>query len=138
MSGSFSDYAENKIIDHITGKTSFTMPTIYIALVTTVPTDASIGSTLVEPSTGGTAYARKSTAGADWNAAASGATDNANALTFATATGSGWGTIVGFALCDSATVGAGNVIAWGSLTSKTIAAGDTASFAVGDLDITLD
>jgi hypothetical protein len=141
MSGSFSDYAELKILDHITGKTSFTMPTIYVALVTTVATDASVGSTLVEPSTTGTAYARKSTAGADWNAAASGATSNANAITFATATGAGWGTIVGFALCDSGTAGAGNVIAWGSLTSKTISSGDTASFAggtPGDLQITLD
>lgn len=138
MSGSFSDYAELKILEHLVGKTSWTMPSVYIALVTTLPTDASIGSTLVEPSTTGTAYARKSTAGADWGTAAAGAISNANAITFATATGAGWGAIVGFALCDSATVAAGNVLAWGSLTSKTILAGDTASFAVGDLQITLD
>jgi hypothetical protein len=139
MAGSFSDYAENKILDHLVGKTSWTMPTVYVALCTSAPTDSSTGATIVEPSTSGTAYARKSTAGADWEAAASGANQNANAITFATATGAGWGTITHFALVDSGTVGAGNMLAWGSLTvSKAISAGDTASFAAGDLDITLD
>ena len=47
---SFSDYAENKILELIVGKTGFTTPTAYIALVTTLPTDASTGATLVEPS----------------------------------------------------------------------------------------
>jgi hypothetical protein len=139
LSGSFSDYCELKILEHIVGKTSFTMPTIWIALVTTLPTDASTGATLVEPTTaGGTLYARKSTAGSDWGTAAAGAIANSAIITFATAAAAGWGTIVGFALVDSATAGAGNVIAWGSLTSKTILAGDTASFAIGDLSITLD
>jgi hypothetical protein len=139
MAGSFSDYAELKILDHLVGKTSWTMPTAYVALCTSAPSDLSTGATIVEPSTSGTAYARKSTAGADWNSAASGAIDNANAITFATATGAGWGTITHFALVDSGTYGAGNMLAWGSLTvSKAISAGDTASFAAGDLDITLD
>ena len=141
---SFSDYAEGAILAHIVGKTTFSPVTCYIALVTTTPTDASTGATLVEPSTTGTAYARKSTAAGDWNAPAGTSPtqmSNANAITFATATGGGWGAIVGFALCDSATVGAGNVLAWGTVTSKTISAGDTASFAggtPGDLQITLD
>lgn len=137
--GSLSNYAELKILDHIVGKTSFTMPTIYIALATAEITDATTGVTITEPSTSGTAYARKSTAGADWESAASGATQNANAITFATATGAGWGTVTYFALVDNGTVGAGNIIAWGQLgSSKTISAGDTASFAAGDIDITID
>ncbi|MDP3013343.1 MAG: hypothetical protein Q8M92_03815 [Candidatus Subteraquimicrobiales bacterium] len=139
MAGSFSNYAENKVLDHLVGKTSFTMPTVWVALVTTDATDASTGETLVEPATEDTAYARKSTAGSDWDAASGGATANAAAITFATATGEGWGTIIGFALVDSATVGEGNVLAWGELgVDKTISAGDTASFAIGDLDVTLD
>lgn len=137
MSGSFSDYAELKVLELVVGKTAFTTPTTYLALVTTLPTDASTGATLVEPSTTGTAYARLATSG-QWGAAAAGAISNSGVLTFATATGAGWGAIVGFAIVDSGTVGAGNVLAWGSLTSKTILAGDTASFAVGDLQITLD
>ena len=135
---SFSDYAENKILELIVGKTGFTTPTAYIALVTTLPTDASTGATLVEPSTSGTAYARKSTSASDWGTASSGSITNANAITFATATGAGWGTIVGFAIVDSGTVGAGNVLGWGSLTSTAIAADDTISFAASKLTITLD
>lgn len=140
--GSFSDYLEAKLLDHVVGKTSFTMPsTVYVALYTTAPNDASTAGT---PSPGvevtGGSYARKSTAGADWNAAASGSISNANTITFVTATGS-WGTVLAFALVDSAS-GAGNILAWGTLgTSKTIGTGDTASFAggtPGSLVLTLD
>jgi hypothetical protein len=141
MSGSASDYLENKILDHCLGKTSFTMPsTVAIALCTTLPTDASTGATIVEV-TNANSYVRKTVAGTDWNAAASGSSSNVNAITFATATGAGWGTIVGFAIVDNATFGAGNVLFWGSLTSKAIAAGDTATFAggsPGDLVVTAD
>lgn len=136
MAGSFSNYAENKILDHIVGKTSFTMPSIWIGLWAATLSDTSTGATAGEPS--GNNYSRKSTAAADWESAASGATQNANAITFATASGS-WGTITDFALVDNATTGAGNIIAYGTLTtSKSISSGDTASFAAGDIDITLD
>lgn len=141
MSGSLSDYAELKFLEHVVGKTSFTMPaTVAVALCTTLPTDASTGATIAEV-TNANSYARKTTAGTDWNSAAAGAISNVNAITFVTATGAGWGSIVGFAVCDSATWGAGNVLFWGSITSKTINAGDTASFAggaPGDLQITMD
>lgn len=131
MAGSFSDYTENKVLDHIVGKTSFTMPTAYVALFTVAPTDAGGGTEV-----SGGSYARESTAGADWNAASSGAISNANAITFTTATGD-WGTVVACALFDAAT--SGNMLAWGDLTtSKAVNSGDTASFAAGDLDITLD
>lgn len=130
--GSFGDYLENKVLDHVVGKTSYTMPTVYVGLSTADPLDDASG--LAEPS--GNGYARVTTSGADWNAASGGATDNANDLTFPEATGS-WGTITHFALFDAAT--AGNMLAHGSLTtSKTIGSGDTAKFAAGDLDITLD
>lgn len=130
--GSFSDYAELKILDHIVGKTSFTMPTVYVALFTVTPSDAAASGTECS----GGSYARKSTAGSDWSAAASGAISNAAAITFATATAS-WGTVVAFALFDAAT--SGNMLAWGALTaSKAIDSGDTAQFNIGELDITLD
>lgn len=48
-----------------------------------------------------------------------------------------WGTVVAFAILDAAT--AGNFLYWGDLTaSKSIDAGDTAKFAVGELDVTED
>lgn len=135
--GSFSDYLENKLLDHIVGKTSFTIPTVYIALCTADPTDAGTGASMNEvPNTN--SYARKSTAGGDWDVAAAGAIANAVAIEFAQASGS-WGTITHFALVDSGTHGAGNMLAHGNLTaSKVVTDGDTVIFAIGDLDITLD
>lgn len=133
---SLSDYAENKILDHVNGKTSFTMPAaVYMALLTVLPTDASTGATLTEATY--TGYARKAIAAADWNAAASGIATNANAITFAACTG-GSSTIIGFAIVDSAS-GAGNVLYWGTITSKVIDTSNTPpSVAAGGLSISLD
>ncbi len=130
--GSFSDHWENEILDHLFGKGSYTPPTIYVGLSTADPTDDATG--LAEPS--GDGYARVATAAADWNTASGGALDNANAVEFPTATGS-WGTVTHFVLFDAAT--AGNVLAHGELAvPKTITSGDTARFAAGDLDVSLD
>jgi hypothetical protein len=135
MSGSFSNYLEAKILDHITGKTSYTKPTAYLALFTAI-TDGEAG-TVTEPTIGQYGYARVQTAGTDWNAAASGAVSNAKALSFPQCTGTQWGTIVGFGVYDAAS--GGNLLAYGTLgTQKSIGVGDTASFAAGQLTITLD
>ena len=130
--GGFSDYWENKILDHIFSKGSYTPPTIYVGLSTADPTDS--GSGLAEPS--GNGYARVQTSASDWNSAANGSLDNAGNITFNQATGN-WGTITHFALFDAAT--AGNMLAFGALSqSKTISESDTARFEAGDLNISLD
>lgn len=130
--GGFSDYWENKILDHIFGKGSYTPPTIYVGLSTANPTDD--GSGLAEPS--GNGYARVQTSTSDWNDAANGSLDNAGNITFAQASGN-WGTITHFALFDAAT--SGNMLAHGALSqSKSISASDTARFEAGDLHISLD
>lgn len=127
---SFTDFTENKVLDHVVGKTSWTMPAIWVALFTAAPSDAGGGTEC----TGGS-YARKSTAGSDWAAASGGATSNAAAITFVTPTAS-WGTATHFALMDAST--AGNMVAWAPLTtSQAIGTGNTVSFAIGDLDVTL-
>jgi len=130
--GGFSDYWENKILDHIFGKGSYTPPTIYVGLSTADPIDD--GSGLAEPI--GNAYARAQTSASDWNASSNGSLDNGSDITFAQATGS-WGTITHFTLFDAAT--AGNMLAHGALSqSKSIGESDTARFEAGDLDISLD
>ncbi len=135
--GSFSNYAENKVLDHIVGKTAFTMPTVYIALCTADPTDVGTGASMNEAADANS-YARKSTAGSDWNAASGGSIDNALAIAFAVASGS-WGTMTHFALVDSGTHGAGNMLAHGSLAgSITVVSGETVTFNAGDLSATLD
>lgn len=134
---SFSDYLENKVNDHVNGKTSFTMPaTTALALCTVVPTDASTGATITEAAY--TGYARKVVAGADWNASASGSATTANQLQFAACTGSS-STVIGWAYLDSSTTGAGNVLYWGTCTSTVISSTQTpATIAAGALSLALD
>jgi len=130
--GSFSDYWENEVLDHVFGKGSYAPPTIYVALSTADPTDD--GSGIAEPS--GNGYSRVQTQASDWNAASSGSLDNANDITLPEATGN-WGTISHFALFDAAS--GGNMLAHGALSeSKSVGTGDTAKFASGDLDVSLD
>ena len=130
--GSFSDYLEDKILNHTFGKTSYTPPTIYVALSTADPLDDASG--LAEPT--GDAYARVQTSASDWNAASDGTLDNANNIIFPQATGN-WGTITYFALFDAAT--GGDMLVHGALSQpQTIDSGNTVKFAAGDLDINLD
>lgn len=112
---SFSDYLENKILDHVFGDGAYTSPTAYVALCTTVPTDASTGSNIVEANY--TGYARLIINASDMSAAAAGSKTNSAALTFAACT-AGSSTIIGFAICDALTVG--NMLMWGTVTSKVI------------------
>ncbi len=129
---SFSDYLETNLLDQIVGKTDYTMPTAYVALFVGNPGDAGSGGAEVS----GSNYARVSTAGGDWNAAASGSIDNANVITFPEASGS-WGTVDYFAIYDASS--AGNLLAYGVLdASRAVGSGDTPKFAASSLTITLD
>lgn len=135
---SLSNYAGKKILELIVGKTTFTLPTAYIGLSATDPLND--GSGLAEPVGGG--YARAATVGNDWNNAISGGAsgadsiDNANAVTFPTATAS-WGTVAYFVIFDAMT--AGNILGSGKLvTAVTINNGDTKAFDSNQLSLTQD
>lgn len=137
--GSFSDGLEVLILDRWFGASANVQPSVYyIGLSTTTITDA--GGNITEPV--GSAYTRCAATNnkTTWTNATIGAGALANAiqLSFPQASGS-WGTILDFALFDHVTAGASvNFMGYGTLAaSKTIQSGDTASFAVGDLDITL-
>src|SRR5215207_6741906 len=105
-----SDYLENKVLDHVLGTTSFTMPTnTYMGLYTSTPTDAFTGATTTGvPTTGG--YARQNV---DFATAASGTTSNTAVIIF-TATGASWGSVTHWRLFDALTVG--NLLIWGAFT----------------------
>lgn len=132
--GSFSDYLENELLDHVFKTGSYTPATnLYVALLTSTPDDADTGSTLPGEITGTGALVRIKCN--TWDGAASGATENSQTVTFAQATGD-MGTVTHFAICDKTTLG--NHIGWGALSeSRAISSGDTPSFATGDLDVTL-
>lgn len=131
----FINALEQDVLDHVMNKASYTAPTNwYVGLSTTTPTET--GTNVTEPVGG--AYARVSTGAADWNSATAAdpsISDNANAVTFATATAD-WGTVTHFGLFTGST--GGTVQIWGALgTSKRIQTDDVAEFAAGTLDIKL-
>ncbi len=129
MAGNLTDYSENKILDHSLGSTAWTFPsTVYVSLHTSATTDAGGGTEVA-----GNNYARQA---ADFDAAASGATQNAAEIAFPVASGS-WGTITHVAIWDALTTG--NMLWHGPLTaSKAIDTNDQFKFADGDLDVSLD
>jgi hypothetical protein len=130
-----SDYLEVEIRKHIFRTGSFTKPSaLYVALYTAAPSDSGGGT---EVSGGSYARVQRDPLDANWTGASStdGLTDNAAAITFPTATGS-WGTVTHVGILDASS--GGNLLFHGALTaSKTVASGDTFSFAIGALDVTL-
>ena len=136
MAGTFSDYTENELLDHIMGVGSLTMPTVYVALCTGDPTDAGTGASMNEVADANS-YARVAIATDFATPAADGSIANDGQIDFAAASGS-WGTVTHYALLDSGTHGEGNMLIHSDLTvSKTVGDGDTVSFAIGDLVVTL-
>lgn len=133
-----SDYLENKILDHLLGNTPYTAPTtVYLALFTVAP-NFETGAGGTEVSTTSTGYARLAVSNNTTNFpnASAGSKSNGTTLTFATPLTS-WGTVVAYGVYDASTVG--NLLFGNNLTnSKTINLGDTVSFAVGALSLTLD
>lgn len=133
MSGK-SDFLELEILDHVLGNAAYSAPaTVHIALFTAAPTDAGGGTEV----TGGS-YARAAVTNNATNfpAAAAGAKSNGAEIAFPAATAS-WGTVLAFGVFDAAT--AGNLLYWGLVTpNKAVGSGDTAKFAIGDLDFTED
>ena len=134
-----SNYLQNKLLDHVLTGTAYSQPSgRFLALFTNTSTIAAAnleaGTLTDEVSTSVTAYTRKAVA----FAAASGGSSATNAtVTFDAATAN-WGTITHVAVMDGNTVGAGNVLFWGAVTtSKTIETGDTFQVTSGNLTISL-
>lgn len=137
MADAFSDYYENKIIDHMLRNQAFTPPTtLYVALFTS-STGLEANSGVTGEVSGGN-YARQSVT---FNAASAGASANTADITFPTANAS-WGTVTHAAIVDhgsNVTWGTNvNVLMYGALSvSKAVGSGDTFKILAGDLDITV-
>lgn len=140
ITSGFSQYAMPKVLDHIGGKTSFTMPgTVALALATAAPTSTTTGATLTEAAY--TGYGRQTIAGSGWTAATA-ATPSVlvsnGAITFGACT-AGTSTLLGFILADSASTGAGNSLVYGTLTSTVISTTQTPpTVASGALTVSLN
>lgn len=140
----FTDYAENKIVDAVIRNQTLGQPaTWYVELFTTACSDSAAGT----PVSGGS-YARASLAAslANWagtqsagsttaSSGTGGVTSNNAAINFPTPS-AGWGTVTHWGLYDAST--SGNMWICAALTtSKTINSGDTVSFAIGALTVTV-
>ena len=125
----FSDFMEDKIIDHLLRNQAYTPPTsVYVALFTTATDDAGGGT---EVSGGG--YVRQAVT---LSAASGGASSNSAAVTFPQATAD-WGTVTHLAIMDAES--GGEMLMHSILdASKTINNGDTFKINTGDLDITVE
>lgn len=126
----FSDYLEDKVLEHVFGGNAFTAPsTLYVALFTVAPSDTGGGT---EVSGGG--YARQT---ATFNVSGTNPTEASNvaAIEYPTATAN-YGTVLAVGVFDASS--GGNLLAYSTLTTnKTIDTGDVFRINAGDLDIRL-
>ncbi len=135
---SFSNYAEDKVLDNIFRGTAFSVPNLHIALFTSsAGLETNNAASQTEITAAGTGYARTAVPSyTGFTAAASGKTTNATALEFPVAS-LDWGTVTHIALMDAET--GGNVVLWGSIrNARPIYSGDIIRFAVGSIIVTLD
>lgn len=132
--GSFADYLENRALDHFFGGAISTAPvTLYVGLSTTTITDA--GGNITEPSGNGYARVAVTNNSTNFPNASGGTKSNGTAINFPAASGA-WGNCTDFFLSDASS--GGNIYAVGVLdVAKNVTSGDTVSFPIGDLDITL-
>jgi hypothetical protein len=141
---SFSDYLENKLLNHIFSRGSYQAPVICVGLALN-PTEESTGADCGEVSFGG--YHRILTSAGDWAVSLFGRVVNAVTLTFPKAT-ENWGDVTDFILVDALTPNTGNLLGYGKLqvnrngvpTEKTwfIEEDSTPFFVPGDVEIFLD
>lgn len=125
----FSNYLENKVLDHVLRNTSYTSPTtVYVGLYTTDPTDAGSGTEV-----SGGSYARQVLS---VTTASGGIVTSSADVTFPQCTVS-WGSVGYIGILDAVT--SGNLLMHTALTTaKTIDVGDILKITSGNLTVTLD
>lgn len=136
-----SDYVENNTIDYIFRAQTWTLGASYqIGLSTAACSDSSIGTEVTGGSYARVSYTRSMANWAGTQAAASttastgtgGQTSNNAVVSFAVPS-AGWGLVSHFFVIDTS-----NLIICQALTvSKTINTGDTVSFPIGSITVTL-
>ena len=126
----FSDYLEDKVLEHVFGGNAYTAPTtLYVALYTVAPSDTGGGTEV-----SGGSYARQ-TAAFTVSGTNPTTASNTGAIEYPTATAN-YGTVTSVGIFDASS--SGNLLAYANLTtSKVVSTGDVFRFNAGDLDVTL-
>jgi hypothetical protein len=131
----FSSDLEDKVMNHILGGSDYSrLGTVYLALFTAAPTETGGGTEVA-----GNGYTRLSITNNATNfpASSGGQKSNGIAFTFTPASGGSWGTVSHWAIMSAST--GGLILFFGALNAaKLINDTDTLSFAIGQLNITLD
>lgn len=141
MAGSKSNYLETSVLNYWLGKsfTSTAPATVYVRLYNSTVNDAS--DALTDRCSGSTyADVAVTNSSNNWtNSTAGGSKTNKTTIQFTTAAGADWGTIKSFAILDTNSTTAGNVLYWGDLTaSQAISSGNVVRFSTGAIVITED
>lgn len=125
----FTDYLENKLLDHVLRNVSYTAPTTsYVGLFTAAPTDTASGTEV-----SGGSYARQVLS---VTTASAGIVTSSADVNFPQATAS-WGTISAIGIFDALT--SGNLLMYTTLTtSKAIDEGDILKISTNNLTVTID
>lgn len=125
----FSNYLENKLLDHVLKNTAYSSPTTtFVGLLLSDPGDGNTGTEVT-----GSGYARQSLS---VNSASSGSTSNSADVIFPQA-GSAWGTVTHIGIFDALT--SGNLLMYSPATeSKTVGNGDIIKIVSGALTVSLD
>lgn len=133
--GKLSDYAENKVLDHVLKNTAYSRPAnLYLGLCTVLVTDADTGGSVTEVSGG--SYTR--IAADSWDVASGRATTNSTVMSFPTSSAD-WGVTRGWMIADVSTLSTGNIIAYGDFSpAKMIVSGDSVDIDKGQLAISFN
>jgi hypothetical protein len=125
----FTNYLEDKLLDHVLRNVSYTSPTTtFVGLFTAAPTDTDPGTEV-----SGGSYARQVLS---VTTASDGIVTSSADVNFPQATAS-WGTISALGIFDALT--SGNLLMYTSLTtSKTIDEGDILKVSTNNLTVSLD
>lgn len=128
----------NWMLDLMFRNQAYSQPASYIALLTAIGDDAD--TTLSADEVTGTDYARvllnkAGGASPSWEAVSGGASQNEEAVTFPTVGSGGWDEVVGMAIVDVSD----NVLAFDNdqVVDQTPNEGDTVTFAIGALDVSM-
>ena len=125
----FTNYLEDKLLDHVLRNVSYTSPTTsYVGLFTAAPTDTLSGTEV-----SGGSYARQVLS---VTTASERIVTSSGDVNFPQATAS-WGTVSHVGVFDA--LSSGNLLMYTPLTtSKTIESGDILKISSGNLSVTLD
>lgn len=133
----FSNYLEEQLLGHTLLGSTYTSPvTVFMSLATSIASD---GDSYTEVTTN-MGYARVIMHGkmSSITSQNDNTVVNSQDITFAAAT-TPWGIVLHFAVFDSATIGAGNMLYWGDLsTSRDVQTNDVVEFQAGNLSVRLD